>query len=168
MNQVKKLIPKQKSYKYNWRNTEYQIEFDDKHIYCHWKSRFTSGKKTHMLHILSSKIDICSAYNMEVFRFARIALLLILISMVIYFSEYQTKIPLLSPLLVIVALFILPKSPSYFKKETWAYIYDSNGNIETQYLIPNNETEQAQERRESFQNNLSKQIEKAVDQEYYE
>ena len=93
---------------------------------------------------------------------------LLLVALIIFFSDYQFKIPLLAQTLGGIGLVFLVKGLLDSRPRNWTYIYDDDGNFVTALEIDNNETDDRKQQRLEFEHSLSEAIEVAKQQEYYD
>lgn len=143
----------------------FEYSFDDICFYSAHKGKFSSGKTPYQLENLSPKFGYSKSYNMEKIKMLRVLFILAISSCVIYFSEYNAKIPLLAPVLFLMAAIPFINNLNNFTPTSWVRIYDDTGAYETSIPVPSNETTEESEQRKLFLTALSKKIEESYDEE---
>lgn len=142
--------------------------FDERYLYEEWDAGMVTGSKCHLLSRLAPKVMVMRSFDAIAERRVKVGGALVLTAIVVFFSEYRTKLPLLTPALLLVgaapfvmgALNILPKR--------WMTIDDELGNGEISIELSGKESEEDVERRRVFERNLCAAIEAARQAEYYE
>ncbi|MGK0445466.1 MAG: hypothetical protein ACJA1U_002413 [Bermanella sp.] len=143
----------------------FEYSFDDLCFYSAHKSKFSSGKTPYLLENLSPKFGYGKSYDMEKIKMLRVLFILAISSLVIFFSEYNEKIPLLAPVLLLMAVIPFLSNLNNFTPTSWVRIYDDTGGYETSIPVPRNETTEESEKRKIFLTALSKKIEESYGEE---
>jgi len=143
----------------------FEFSFDESCFYYGNKGRFSSGKIPYLLENLSPQFGYARTYDMEKIRMLRVLLILAISSCVVFFSDYNDKIPLLAPVLLLMALIPFIGNLSNFRPNSWVRIYDDTGAYETSIPIPRNETAEESQNRKNFLTALSKRIEESYGEE---
>jgi len=172
MNDLKKTstihkLPAKLSYDYKFKHELITIEFDKRYLYQKWSSRISKGSKAYLLHDLSPKLTTSYHIGEKSLSTLRWACTLLLLAVIVFFSEYQVKIPLLAPSAAGLGILLLIKGIFDFLPRSWSILYDDDDILIIPMLIDKNETSQRQTQRLLFEQRLSEAIENAKQQEYY-
>ena len=136
----------------------FEFSFDETCFYVEHKTKFSSGKKPYILENLCPNFGFDTNYNMAKLGMLRILLILAISSVVVFFSDYNEKIPLLAPVLLLMATGPFIGNFKYFFPVTWVRIYDDMGSYETAIPVPDNESEEDANKRKVFLEALSQKI----------
>lgn len=165
---ITQIRPHKPVYAYSSSDKSTTLEFDKRYLYEKWNSRSSKGTKAYVLHDLSPKLVHWRHIGENSLSTLKWAGLFLLSALIIFYSDYQYKIPLLAPSMLIIGITMLLKALNDIRPRSWTYIYDDEGNFVTSLLIDNRESKERQQQRHSFETHLSKSIELAKQQEYYD
>ena len=146
-------------------NELYEFSFDDVCFYSSYTGRLSSSETPYLIENLSPKFGYSEAFNMEKMKMLRVLFILAISSCVIFFSDYNDKVPLLAPVLLLMALVPFIANIRNFTPTSWVRVYDDTGAYETSIPIPNNETDEESEKRKNFLSVLSKKIQDSYENE---
>jgi len=144
------------------------LKFDERYLYEYWENRFSSGCKFYLLHDLSPKLANWNHINESSLQHLKLGVLFILATVIVFFSDYDDKLPLLSPALLILGLIPIVRGLLDIAPKVWTYISDDDGTYVTSIQISRNETDKQKQKREIFEKKLSQAIETAKQKEYYD
>ena len=136
---------------------KYKYYFDSDHYYRSWSDGADEGESSYPLHKLSSKYSRTKGRSDGVTEKIKISTIIMLASIVIYFSDYNEKIPLLAPVLLLLGIIRIYSIRNDILPSTWTIIRYENGE-EATYIVHGNEDN---EERISFEKSLADAIVKA-------
>ena len=143
------------------------FEFDERYLYEKWQSHLSEGSKSYLLYDLSPKLVQWRHIQASVWHWLKLGGAFLLAALTLFFSEYNSKLPLLAPLLGLVGAVPFVYSLMHIKPRTWTYLYSDDGEVVTSMLIDATESVERRARREMFERQLAEAIESAKQQEYY-
>ncbi len=163
---IKTLTPKVTEIAYEHRKTKRRLWFDDRYLYEEWGISALKGNNSFLLHRLSPNIVKESISDPSSVKKVQKSFLLFTLSVVIYYSDYQSKIPLLAPALFLYGSLLFFSIKNAWPR-TWVSIYDDFNYKQAGIVIPSNETPAQKDKREAFIGGLKVAIETARSKEYY-
>jgi len=167
-NNITRLNVSKPSYQYQLTDRTCTLEFDKRYLYERWNGRTSKGTKAFLLHDLSPKLVHWRHIGENSLITLKYAGLLLLASVITFYSDYQLKIPLLAPSMLIIGLIFLTKGFIDIRPRSWTYVYDDEGNFVSYLLIDARESETRKQQRLEFETQLIQSIEFAKQQEYYD
>ncbi|MCW8932259.1 MAG: hypothetical protein OQL19_18750 [Gammaproteobacteria bacterium] len=156
------------TYEFEHLGTQTKLSTDDRYLFHEWEKGAIKGKTSHLLHRLSPNINIETIVDDVALKKIRISWVLIVSAIIIFFSDYNDKIPLLAPFLAGYGLLAIGLNIKHSWPKDCALIKD-NYNYKL-IMIPQleNESQDEKEKRESFLFFLTNKIEEATRKEFYD
>jgi hypothetical protein len=164
---VTKLNPKVSEFAYTHIGRECRLWCDERYLYEEWSQGPLNGKNSFLLHRLSPSIVDESITDHESIKNIRKVWLLFLSAIVIFFSDFQSQIPLLVPALVIYGVFLVVRNIRKAWPRHWINVYDEYNFKQVGIVIPEDESSSRKEEREKFVSELIEGIENAKKKEFY-
>jgi len=164
---VAELRPRRQRLEYRYRGRVSTLEFDERHLFERWSTRFDEGERAHLLHRLSPRVRVARFVDRAAVGRLRTALALLAGSAVVLFSDYHERIPLLAPVLALFAVPGLVAGARDALPVRCVQICDEFNEIEIEIPLDRREPEEQAEQRAQFQGALEDAIEAAQQQEYY-
>ncbi len=134
------------------------LSFDSNFLYEDWSRGMQSGSNTYPLHQLIPKLHYTSGTDSHILKVFRTSALCVLASIIVYFSDYNAKIPLLAPALLLIGLPFCVHALLDIRPKTWTLVSDEYGDTATNFVHSYCED---QEQRECFEESLVDAIRKA-------
>ncbi len=135
---------------------KYKYYFDTDHFYKKWEGGCDEGELSYPLHKLSNKYSRTTGRSEGISVQVKTSMAAIVGSIVIYFSDYNDKIPLLAPVLLLFSVFRLYPIWSDIAPSTWTVIRYEDGEEATYIEHDDNEKD-----RINFENSLAEAIKNA-------
>ena len=167
-NNITRLSQEKPQFETHYFKQSTRFEFDERYLYESWNSKYSTGSKHYLLHDLSPKLALWRHREESSVHKLKWGLFFTLSAIIVWFSIYNAKLPLLAPVLLTSGVLFLGFALFSIKPKSWTYIYDDDGNYVSSIRINQNETDNIRQNREDFQNLLITAIEKAKQKEYYE
>ena len=164
---VAELRPRRRRLEYSHRGRQTTLEFDERHLYERWSALLDEGERVHLLHRLSPRSRVARFVDRAALTRIRNGLALLAGSVVILFSEFHERLPLLAPALALFAVPTLVLAVRDALPVWCAQICDEYNEIEVEIPVERGEAEEDAERRAQFLRALDDAIEAAQQQEYY-
>ncbi len=164
---VAELRPRRRRLEFSHRGRQTTLEFDERHLYERWNALLDEGERVHLLHRLSPRVRVARFVDSSALPRLRNGLALLAGALVVLFSDYHERLPLLAPAL---ALFAIPTLVGAVRDAlpVWCVqICDEYNEVEIEIPLARNETEEDADRRAQFQRGLADAVEAAQQQEYY-
>lgn len=98
----------------------------------------------------------------------RVAWVLLVAAIVVFFSEYNSKIPLLTPVLIVFGVSLMAVNVKKSWPRNWALVYDDYNYKQVAILVPDEEEDSQGSERQKFIDSLSEAIEDAKKKELYD
>ena len=144
------------------------LSFDERYLYEDWETGMISGTRCHLLCRLSPRVSVIRSFDALAERRIKIGGALLLMAVVVFFSEYRGRLPLLAPALFGVGIGPFVLGARNILPKLWLNIDDEMGTNEISVELKPNETAAEVDSRRIFERNLTEAIEKAKQAEYYE
>ncbi len=125
------------------------------------------GERVHLLHRLSPRARTARFVDRGALPRLRNGLALLVGALVVFFSDYHERLPLLAPALVLFALPTLVGAVRDALPVWCVQICDEYNEIEVEIPLARREVEEDADRRAQFLRGLEDAIEAAQQQEYY-
>lgn len=165
---VTELKPARSSLEYLYNGRKVALSFDERYLYEEWSKGITKGKTAYLLYRLSPNIFEETVISTEYSRSIRTGWALLLASAIIFFSDYNMKIPLLAPVLCVVGLyFVVSNFRKAWPKET-VTVYDDLNYEQVVIPVPKRDDGDFKPARDAFVSSLVSAIEEAKRKEYYD
>ncbi len=164
---VAELRPRRWRLEFSQRGRQTTLEFDERHLYERWSALFDEGERVHLLHRLSPRTRTARFVDRGALPRLRNGLALVVGALVVLFSEYHDRLPLLVPALLLFALPTLVVAVRDALPVWCVQICDEYNEIEVEIPLSRRESEEDADRRTQFQRGLEDAIEAAQQQEYY-
>lgn len=141
------------------------VEFDKRHLYVRQKKwQIDLGTSTRLLHHLSPVISSEFSNDSEAATQVRSSWLFLVGAVVVYFSDHNASIPLLSPALLLLWLLVFVPNIRKAWPKQWLMVNDEYGIFVVRIRAAKHETPASPE--QIFVEALSKAIEDAKQKEY--
>ena len=164
---ILKFEPPSKKCEFTHRGVVTTVSFDERHMHLHHKRWATHDASAHLLHQLSPKILEHYGNDSDAATYIRAAWILLLAAVVVYFSDYNDRIPLLAPALALLWLVFFSANIKRAWPYTWLVVTDEYGGQVIKLRAPDPQDIDTKARQDGFIGNLSKAIEAAKQKEYF-
>ena len=164
---ISEFKPRTQSYEFEFLGKKTTLSFDERYLHEEWKKGVAKGKSTYLLYRLSPNIVEATDINQEALKLVRTSWILLIASIVIYFSDYKETIPLLAPVLAVAAISIFTINIRKSWPRVWAIVYDDYNYKQVGIPLSEKDEKKASSERGIFLNELSEAIEVARKQEFY-
>ena len=149
------------------RNVVTTLTFDERHLHLHHKRWATHDASAHLLHQLSPRILEHYGNESGATTQIRIAWVLLLAAIVVYYSDYNEHIPLLAPAFALLWLLVFSANIKRAWPYTWLVVTDEYGGQVAKLRAADAAAVEIKARQVEFIGNLSKAIETAKQKEYF-
>lgn len=166
---VTELRPGSQRYEFSHLGQDTVLMFDDRYLIKEWKNGITKGKNTFLLHRLSPNIVEETIINSESLKLVRLSWVLLIAATVVFFSTYNSNIPLLAPALAGIGVVLLVANIRKTWPRDWSLVYDEYNYKQVAIPIIDDDEETSKDtERHKFIRSLSDAIEVAKKKELYD
>lgn len=160
------IAPPVQSHQYRHLGWRTQVSFDERDVFIQQKLGVLERRSSYHLHNLSPAIPQERVSDEDAVERVRRSWLYLLAAVVVYFSDINTAVPLLAPVLALLWLVTFVANLRQAWPYRWYVVRDEFGAVVARMRVTD-DTESDRTRQQLFVKSLSGAIESAKQREYY-